>query len=118
MPESDNYQEKRKEKRIIVVELDVVREDTGENLGKIINLSQGGMLIMRAAPLAVDSVLTIKTKLDQDLDNEIDLITQVRVAWVRQNDISNFYSIGFEFIDTSPEQLELIDKIIGVFGSA
>ncbi|MBW8010321.1 MAG: PilZ domain-containing protein [Chloroflexi bacterium] len=117
MSESETNNDKRRDKRFIVLELEVYRQDTGDRFGKIINLSQSGMLIMRETPLLNESLISITIPLNKDIDNQIEFDADVKIVWARQNEISGFHSFGLEFVNQNPEQRDFINKMIDVFGS-
>jgi c-di-GMP-binding flagellar brake protein YcgR len=117
MSDSETNNDKRRDKRFIILELEVYRQDTGERLGKMINLSRGGMLVMRQAPMEVNFSLGLKIPLNKEVDGQIEFDVEAKVAWYRQNEISDLYSIGFEFVNLTPEQSELLENMIVVFGS-
>lgn len=109
--------EKRRDKRFIVLELEVFRQDTGERFGKIINLSQSGLLIMREAPLKSETVFAITIPLNREIDDKIEFESDVKVIWYRQNEISGFHSIGLEFVNQKSGQMDFINKMIDAFSS-
>ena len=117
MSDSETNNDKRRDKRFIILELEVYRGDTGERLGKMINLSRGGMLVMRQAPMDVNASLGLKIPLNKAIDGHIEFDAESKVAWYRQNEISNLYSIGFEFVNLTSEQSELLENMLDVFGS-
>lgn len=117
MPNSESNNDKRSKKRVIILELEVYRQSTGERFGKMINLSEGGMLVMREAPMKNEAVFSITIPLNREIGGQIEFKSDVKVAWYRQNEISGFHSIGCEFINLTPEQNELVKKMIDVFGS-
>jgi c-di-GMP-binding flagellar brake protein YcgR len=115
MAESGSVTEKRKDKRYVVHDLDVQRSDNGEKLGRVVNLSRGGMLITHKSTMEINSVLPIRIPLTHSKDGLSDFDVDVRVKWFNRKHISGLVGFGFEFVDKSEEKLETLQRIIDEF---
>lgn len=115
MAKSAPTTEKRKDKRYVVEGLEVLRSDNGEKLGRVVNLSRGGMLITHKSSMEINSVFPIKIPLNHSKDGLSDLDVDVRVKWFDRNHASGLVGFGFEFVDKSEEKLETLQKIINEF---
>ena len=105
--------EKRRSKRFSVVDLDAYDKETGEHVSKMINLSHGGMLVTGEKPVEVNTLhqLTIPIRQDELDDDYKYLSVKAKCVWSTKSVDYTSFSIGFEFLDNTDAQYNLIKNM-------
>jgi hypothetical protein len=109
--------ERRKTKRFSVVELDVFDKKTDDYIGKMINLSVGGMLILGEEPLQPGKVYHIKIPFDETVNGRVDFDIETKCVWCTNAIGFPRYSIGLQFLDNLPVHYTFIKRMVDTFGS-
>ncbi|MBW8010706.1 MAG: PilZ domain-containing protein [Chloroflexi bacterium] len=107
--------EKRKSRRFSVVDLDVYGKESGEHVGKIINLSHGGMLVTGEKSIEVNTIQQLTIPFQQDEDDFMYLSVEAKCVWSTKSVDYTSFSIGFEFLDNTDEQYKLIKNMVKEF---
>lgn len=109
--------ERRKAKRYSVVDLDLYFQEPQEYLGQVINLSEGGILVLTEEQFEKNQFLNVRFLFDQAFNEKINLDFSVRVAWSSRNPVeSPKYSTGMEFSENPELQAQFIQQMIKVYG--
>jgi len=109
------FDDRRKEDRKLVMKFTPVYEaDNGKLLGYLRDLTLQGALVIGEKTLEVDSLLTLRFNLPDDLPNiaAFNLTVATRVARCIEDETPNSYKLGFEFKDIGPEQTEIIEALL------
>jgi Tfp pilus assembly protein PilZ len=83
-------------------------------LGYISNITLEGMMVVTEHPVEAGQEITLDIELPSDLPIETDpqFLIQARIAWCKPDDDLKSYTIGFQFINTTPKQIEVIEAIL------
>lgn len=109
------FDDRRKEDRKLVMKFTPVYEaDNGKLLGYLRDLTLQGALVIGEKKLEVDTLLTLRFNLPDDLLNiaAFNLTVAARVARCIEDETPNSYQIGFEFKDIGLEQTEIIEALL------
>ena len=109
--------EKRKlERKYLIVYSRVFERDLGKMLGYLGDLSLKGAMIISEQAQTVNSVLPLRFDLpDLQLFSVGQLDIAARVAHSGPDINPAFYNIGFEFLDVTPEQKTIIEKMMDAY---
>jgi hypothetical protein len=114
MSASENaVQDKRGQERVEVSEIiRVVDQQTGCDIGRLVNISQEGIMILGSHPIPESSILQITLEFEADTDDEEPIQIGVESLWCRSSkDESNYWS-GFYIIDISDRNRERVESLI------
>lgn len=110
--------ERRKSKRYSVVDLDLYYQDPQEFIGKVINLSEGGLLVITEKQYEKNKFLNVRFLFDTTVNQNINFDFSVRVAWSdRSTAHAPKYSTGMEFAENPELQAHFINQLIKVYSS-
>jgi hypothetical protein len=105
----------RKETRKKLVAFTPVYELLHKTLiGYVGDLTPQGVMVIGEKVLEVNRHLTLGIEF-QSSDPDalaVRMVISARVAWCKPEDTPQYFNIGFEFIDVSPENARTIDAII------
>lgn len=111
----NEFNERRKEARKTVMKFTPVYDlNKGNLLGYLRDLTLRGALVSGEKTLEVDTQLTLKFNLPEELPdiNTNYLTISARVARCVEDESPNSYRLGFEFQDIKPEQTEIIEALL------
>jgi hypothetical protein len=105
--------ELRKHPRIEVPENVIVQDaHSGEMLGQLVNLSVDGLLLVGRVGIAPGTVRQLRMQLKQG-GRVTELVLGAESLWCNDANDSGAYWSGFQIIDISPEQQEILDALTG-----
>ena len=109
--------ERRKlDRKYLIVYSRVFERDLGKMLGYLGDLSLSGAMIISEQAQTVNSVLPLRLDLpDIHLFNVGQLDILARVAHCEPDINPAFYNIGFEFLDVTPENKVIIEKMMDAY---
>ena len=107
--------DQRKESRKKLVAFTPVYELLHKTLiGYIGDLTPQGVMVIGEKPVDINKHLTLGLEFPDDESDAHTLRVAIsgRVAWCRQDETPQYFNIGFEFIDVSPENAKIVDAIL------
>lgn len=106
--------ERRKQERKNLVAYTQVFDLYGGNLlGYLGDLTASGAMIISEKPMKPESEITLAIELPELPDiKTFRMSLPARVVWCQQDLSPQYFNIGFEFKQVSPEQKELIESVI------
>ena len=109
--------ERRKlDRKYLIVYSRVFERNLGKMLGYLGDLSLSGAMIISEQAQTVDSVLPLRFDLpDLQLFSIGQLDITARIAHCEPDINPAFYNIGFEFLDVTPEQKGIIEKMMDAY---
>lgn len=101
----------------------VVDRQTGKSLGRIVNVSQGGMMLVDSAALQEERIYQLVIELDPGVIGNTDTCTielGVDCLWnsPAATEKAAVYWSGCEIIDISDNNLELLERLIATVSEA
>ncbi|MDH5506269.1 MAG: PilZ domain-containing protein [Anaerolineae bacterium] len=108
--------ESRHAKRFSIVSLDVFDKNSGKRIGTIVNLSQGGILVLSDDPIELRTTRQLHIPFKKESGETINFDVDARCVWCAKGISQTGYSIGFQFADNTGGQVETIAQMIQSFG--
>lgn len=110
--------EQRKDKRFTVVDLDLYLPFEDKKIGKVVNLSEGGLLAHCNEPLTKGESYTFYIPFEETISGLVKFDFDATVAWqVDEKGEDGNYSIGLEFVENPDIALQFIHQMVKIFGS-
>jgi c-di-GMP-binding flagellar brake protein YcgR len=107
---------RRLDRKYLIVYSRVFERELGRMLGYLGDLSLSGAMIISEQPQIVNSVLPLRFDLpDLQLFKAGQLDISARVAHCEPDINPAFYNIGFQFLDVSPEEKTIIEKMMDAY---
>jgi hypothetical protein len=109
------FDERRQEARKLVMKFTPVYDlNQGKLLGYLRDLTLQGALVIGEKTLEVGTLTTLKFDLPGDLPKieANHLIISAQVARCEEDESPNSHKLGFEFIDATLDQTEIIESIL------
>lgn len=83
-------------------------------LGYVGDLTLQGVMVIGEKQVEIDKHLTLGIEFPESLPemSATRVAISARAAWCRQDDSPQYFNIGFEFADVSPENAKIIEAIL------
>jgi hypothetical protein len=105
--------EKRKSPRKIADEVLVVFDQlTGSQIGRVVNISAEGLMLLSQEPIVTGSVYQLEIALPGPDDDEQRIPFGAEAVWTTEASQPESFWTGFRIIDISSEGVLSIDKLI------
>jgi Tfp pilus assembly protein PilZ len=109
--------ERRGAKRFAVVDLDLFNKQTQEHVGKIINISKGGLLVNASNEFPTGEEFDFYIPFTKNVNGEVKFEFNARVVWCQPNPLTpSAFSVGMEFSNIPELQTVFIQKMIQIYG--
>lgn len=116
MTEAPMDERRKLDRKYLIVYSRVFERNLGKMLGYLGDLSLSGAMIISEHEQTVNSVLPLRFDLpDLQLFKAGQLDISARVAHCDPDINPAFYNIGFEFLDLTPEEKEIIEKMMDAY---
>lgn len=105
----DKRREKRKQ---LIYYLRVVDRNTDKLFGQLVDITTEGMKLVSEKPVEPDTTYELKMLLPEEIENRKEVYFEANCQWCKRDVNPNFYSIGFEFIRISTQDINIIKNLI------
>ena len=110
--------ERRRSKRFQVVDLAIHTIDPDEKIGKVVNLSEGGLLLVSDVDLPNQEAVAFQIPFPHTVNGEINFNFNAMVVWCHPNTLNTSkFSVGLQFSENPDLQTIFIQNMIKVFGT-
>ena len=110
--------ERRKSRRFSIVNLDLHDQVTGHLVGKVVNISRGGMLTTTEKAYEPGKEYGFYIPFEQTVNGLVKFEFSGRVIWCRPNALKpGMLSVGLEFADNPKIQTIFIEQMIKIYGA-
>jgi hypothetical protein len=104
--------EQRRKPRVTVPDhVDVQDAHSGNTLGRLVNLSEDGLMLVGSACIGPGAVFQLRLALMKD-NQRFELVVGAESLWCQDANDSGAHWTGFQIIDISPEHREIIDSVV------
>lgn len=105
--------EQRKLKRKqLVYYLKVSDVDSGNQLGRLVDITEEGLMLISSDPISTGVVFRMELDLPDQEKRTEKLEFEARSIWSKKDVNPNYYDTGFKFVRISGEYVDTIGKLI------
>lgn len=95
----------------------ILNEETGEQLGNLVDITVDGMRIMSSSRVNPDAIYLLRLVLPTEIEGVSELTLSAISRWCNQDTNPEFYNAGFEFRNVPMKNVKVIRRIIEQFCS-
>jgi c-di-GMP-binding flagellar brake protein YcgR len=112
-PESAGTAERRRENRTLIsAEPNVFDRFTQQSLGRLVNLSREGFLVVALEPMAPPSVHEVRIVVVDDYGQLRTINASAELIWCRKSRFDESYGAGFQFNALDPADEIIVQHLI------
>ena len=109
--------DKRKTKRrFLQYYMRVYDVESNRQIGNLVDITPRGIMVVSDKKLLKDQIMQIRLELSEEVSKKPYMEFKAISRWSEQDVIPNMYNTGFEILNLSPEDSDIIDQIISEFG--
>ena len=106
--------EMRSHNRVEVSEIiRVTDRQTATHLGRLVNISEEGFMLLGPQPVPVDSILQLSLEFESGTNSETPILIGVECLWCHASSDQSQYWAGFYIIDISDADLARVRHLTG-----
>ena len=110
----NSIQEMRSHSRVEVSEvIRVVDRQTGTDLGRLVNISEEGFMLLGTEPVTEDNIFQLSLEFQTEGSDASPVLIGVESLWCHASSDQTQYWSGFYIIDISDEDLERVKHLTG-----
>ena len=95
--------------------LDIYDTGSETEVGYVVDISHGGMLLISRDEIPIDQSFTYTIEIPSEIkESGVLSVTAVSIRCI-QDDFLDYYNTGFSFEDLSAEDLKVVDNIVAAF---
>jgi Tfp pilus assembly protein PilZ len=111
--------ERREHERFSVVDLVLYDQETGRPIGKVVNISVRGLLVISSRKFEVGDVLGFSIPFTKTVEGMVKFDFQGEVRWAHPNDQHpSRFSIGIQFVENPELQTMFIHQLVDLYGAS
>jgi len=110
----NSIEEMRGHSRVEVSEvIRVIDRQTGSELGRLVNISEEGFMLLGSQPVSEDSILQLSLKFASGTNAASPILIGAESLWCHASNDQTQYWAGFYIIDISDEDLVRVRHLTG-----
>ncbi|MBN1226690.1 MAG: PilZ domain-containing protein [Deltaproteobacteria bacterium] len=95
--------------------LKVIDRQTNLSVGHCVNISDGGMMVIRGEPIETKKIFQLKMFLPEEIEGSR-YVNFIGVSkWCHNDENPDFYNAGFQLQNITPEVIQVIKHLIDNF---
>jgi hypothetical protein len=97
----------------------LVDNDTQNLVGHLVDISSGGFKLDSQAPIPINKDFRLRMDLTSEVADKPAMVFVARSRWCEVDPLDPFiYNVGFQLINISPADLEIIIRMMEKYGKA
>jgi c-di-GMP-binding flagellar brake protein YcgR len=104
------------ERRNLIYYLQVVEKGTNRLLGRLVDITADGMMMIADHQLAPLAIFQLRLQLPQEGFEQEFLDLEARSLWCRPDVNPNFFDTGFEFFNLTDRDRRIIQGLVAIYG--
>jgi hypothetical protein len=105
--------EKRKlRRRSLLYDFEVIEKNTGASIGRIINISLEGMMLISTDRYMSDTIMDVSIKLPETIFGKNTVDCAAKCMWCKKNEHTDFYEVGFHLFELPEDDIKAIVGLI------
>jgi hypothetical protein len=109
---SHSMNQRKDRRRSIIYYLRVFDRDTDQMVGQLVDITTRGMKLVSVHPVDQGTRYSLRMLLPEEIDRKKHMNFEVECMWCKRDVNPNYFTLGFEFLDISPEDVHIIKALI------
>ncbi|MFC1858567.1 PilZ domain-containing protein [Thermodesulfobacteriota bacterium] len=115
LPDADLKPSKKtriSERKSLLYYLKITDKSANKSIGYAVDISKQGFMLITGKPVEPDSLFQLKMFLPEEIQGGRYFEFSAVSRWCRQDQNPDYYSVGFQFADPSPEGIKIVDHLV------
>jgi hypothetical protein len=95
--------------------LNVIEADTGKSLGRLVNITGHGLMIVTRSQLSPDREFRLRLVFPRAIHGKDEMVITAVSVYCREDTNPDFYRVGFKFRKISADDTVLLEDIMHTF---
>jgi PilZ domain len=104
------------ERKHLIYYLQVVDRDTGELIGRLVDITAEGIMLLSEQPLPTGQVFQLRMLLPKEASEGDHLDFTAKSLWSARESNPDLYDTGFQFVGVTIENAKIIEDLISDYG--
>ncbi len=89
---------------------------TQDLIGHLVDITSDGAMLISEEPIKLNMIFELRMELSKEVSEKPYMDFSAKSLWSKADIDPHYYDTGFQFINISPEDAQIIQKIIDVYG--
>jgi hypothetical protein len=108
----DTHEKRKLRRRSLLYDFDVVDRNSGLSVGRIINLSLEGLMLISTERQVNNTVLDLSIKLPETIFGKNAIECRATCMWCKKNEKTDFFEAGFHLFELPEQDIKAIVGLI------
>ncbi len=108
-------EKKRLKRRNLLYYLKVFDRDSNKQVGRMVDITIEGMMLISEKPFVAGYVFQCKMELPDEIGKGSEIFFNAKCAWCKKSDNPDIYDNGFQLLNVSQDDIEVIESLIRWF---
>ena len=90
----------------------IYERDTDRFFGCLVDITKEGVMVISETPIEVDTNFHFRMDIPDEIKGASKVEFDAKCAWCELGEKSNFYDAGFEIIDITADNLEILEFLL------
>jgi c-di-GMP-binding flagellar brake protein YcgR len=100
------------QRRSLFYSLKVYNADTLDQVGRLVDFTQEGLLLHSTEPVELQQLITLRIPFPSESGKSQPLDLEARCVWSRKDHAAGLFAAGFRFINPTPDERKIIQYVI------
>lgn len=106
---------RRLKRRQLIYYLKVVDQNTGQPVGRLVDITVEGMLVVSSQPIPLDREYNLRIDLPEGLGKRPPISLQAKTLWSKPDINPDFVDTGMAFVKIAPLDLQTVLDLIAEY---
>lgn len=104
------------ERRYLLYYARIFDSDSHQQVGNLVDITPRGIMLLSLKPFEVGKIHHLRMELTPEVSKQPHMDLTALARWSHPDIDPHLYNTGFELVETKPEDNEIIQRIIAIFG--
>ncbi len=110
------HEERRREDRHHLIHyLRIFDRDNGEEIGNLVNINKGGVMIVSGMPIEEGKFLRLRMEFPEEVDGKTQIEFDAETRWLEANEQYGLIAMGLQSHNIRPDDMKTLETLISFY---
>ncbi len=110
------HERRKTKRRYLLFYSRVFNAVTQDLIGHLVDITSGGAMIISEEPIKINTIFELRMELSKEVSDKPYMEFSAKSLWGKPDIDPHYHDTGFQFINITPDDSLIIQKIIDVYG--